>query len=78
MLIQSRDVKYPDMVKVLSAAQRCLMWEPRSSVIEKRSFLLLVSQFAFSKIRTLKFSAKVRMLSMKIGTTVKFNRPVQT
>lgn len=42
VLIQNGDEKYPDMVKVLSAAQYCLMWAPKSSVMEKRIFLVPV------------------------------------
>lgn len=40
VLIQSGDEKYPYMLKVLPAAQHCLVWEPQSSVIEKQIFLV--------------------------------------
>ncbi|TMS20877.1 hypothetical protein E3U43_007370 [Larimichthys crocea] len=52
VLTQSGDEKYPDMVKVLSAAQHCLVWEPQSSVTEKQIFLVPAWRFASNKTRT--------------------------
>lgn len=39
VLIRSQNVKYPDMVKVLSAALPCLLWEPEG---REKTFVVLV------------------------------------
>lgn len=40
MLIQSGDEKYPDMVKVLSAAQHYLVWRPECGTIKMQTVLV--------------------------------------
>lgn len=61
VLTQSGDEKYPDMVKVLSAAQHCLVWEPQSSVTEKQIFLVPAWRFASNKTRTNQRPASVEV-----------------